>query len=251
MKATCDGQPCGSLDPIGYRRAQVELLLCPELSRFGVASRCRWPSGTPPRSPWSRARPQAFGVSSCLRSDLHLKHHTQATCLLPAPGTSSEPDLGPFVPWRFMADGPVHRAMSRGALEGSASHGAPAADLLGSAPGRRRLPLGALARAAALGSPQRAPRPTASTARAPGPSLGGLGEPLRQENITAALYSSKSPHLAGALRVRGNWLGCLERELPENRGAAARRPLALCSEAAICGERAAACATSMARSSAC
>ena len=40
---------------------------------------------------------------------------------------------------------------------------------------------------------------------------------LEQENITGALYSSRSPHLKAALSVKGNWLGCLERELPENR----------------------------------
>ena len=29
---------------------------------------------------------------------------------------------------------------------------------------------------------------------------------------------AKSPFLPGALQIRGNWLGCLERERPENQG---------------------------------
>eukprot|EP00913_Durusdinium_trenchii_P019404 g18242.t1 len=45
----------------------------------------------------------------------------------------------------------------------------------------------------------------------------------RKENVTAALYSSKSPFLAEALKIRGNWLGCLDRELPESRGRDMRR----------------------------
>ncbi|CAK9005266.1 unnamed protein product [Durusdinium trenchii] len=46
---------------------------------------------------------------------------------------------------------------------------------------------------------------------------------LEKENVTAALYSSKSPFLAEALKIRGNWLGCLDRELPESRGRDMRR----------------------------
>eukprot|EP00434_Breviolum_minutum_P021265 symbB.v1.2.018760.t1/scaffold1510.1/size114631/4 len=41
---------------------------------------------------------------------------------------------------------------------------------------------------------------------------------LEKENVTAALYSSGSPYLHGALQIRGNWLGCLEEETPENLG---------------------------------
>lgn len=48
---------------------------------------------------------------------------------------------------------------------------------------------------------------------------------LENENVTAALYSqgAKSPFLPGALQIRGNWLGCLERERPENQGKDMRR----------------------------
>ena len=45
------------------------------------------------------------------------------------------------------------------------------------------------------------------------------------ERPTAQRSGSKSPFLAEALKIRGNWLGCLDRELPESRG---RSPRATC-----------------------
>ncbi|CAJ1356867.1 unnamed protein product [Effrenium voratum] len=46
---------------------------------------------------------------------------------------------------------------------------------------------------------------------------------IEQENVTEALYSSDSPWLNLALQIAGNWLGCLERELPQSEGWDMRR----------------------------
>merc|ERR1712050_475357 len=46
----------------------------------------------------------------------------------------------------------------------------------------------------------------------------GVQAKLEKENVTQALYSSNSNFLHLALMIKGNWLGCLEKELDGNRG---------------------------------
>ncbi len=41
---------------------------------------------------------------------------------------------------------------------------------------------------------------------------------LKKHPSLAWLWGSGSPYLHGALQIRGNWLGCLEEETPENLG---------------------------------